>query len=36
MLGEEIITRVIRQVAIKENADVRFDVTAGGLTLQPR
>jgi hypothetical protein len=36
MLGEEIITRVIRQVAIKENADVRFDVTAGGLTEQPR
>jgi hypothetical protein len=36
MLSEEIATRAIREVGIKENADVRFDVTAGGLTLQPR
>lgn len=36
MLGEEIVTKVIRQVSIKEKADVRFDVTAGGLTLQPK
>lgn len=36
MLMEEIATRAIREVAIKENADIRFDVTAGGLTAEPR